>query len=208
MPLTLYVTREHHLNERSMASVVGSDPTTQVLVPDAAEGTLSNATTTEQKLVCGDGDSIVVMITPNKLDLAAYHEMVLDSSCGAVSSFVGITRDNFENKRVERLEYEAYIPMALEEMKKIGMQVRKRWPDVFRVVFVHRIGLVPVLEGSIAIYISSPHRKASLDAVQYSIDELKARVPIWKKEVYSSTHIGNQMECQWKQNAVQKRDNF
>ena len=122
MPLALYVTREHHLNERSMASVVGSDPTTQVLVPDAAEGTLSNATTTEQKLVCGDGDSIVVMITPNKLDLAAYHEMVLDSSCGAVSSFVGITRDNFENKRVERLEYEAYIPMALEEMKKVGIQ--------------------------------------------------------------------------------------
>ena len=59
LSLTLYVTREHHLNERSMASVVGSDPTTQVLVPDAAEGTLSNATTTEQKLVCGDGDSIV-----------------------------------------------------------------------------------------------------------------------------------------------------
>ena len=192
-----------------MAAVAQSGTSPGMQTSEVAEGSVSNATTTEQKLVCGDGDAIVVMVTPNKLDLAAYHEMVLDPTCGAVSSFVGITRNNFENKRVERLEYEAYVPMALEEMKKVGIQVKKRWPDVFRVVFAHRIGLVPVLEGSIAIYVSSPHRKASLDAVQFSIDELKARVPIWKKEVYSSKDIqGNRVESQWKQNAVQKRDHF
>ena len=74
-----------------MASVVADNCGGKKLVPGAPHGTDSNAITTEQKLVCGDSEH-VVMITPNKLDLAAYHEMVLDPSCGAVSSFVGITR--------------------------------------------------------------------------------------------------------------------
>ena len=147
-------------------------------------------------------EKIIAIISSNKLNINEYYQMVLDSSCGAVSSFIGTTRDNFNGKEVVRLEYEAYIPMALEEMKKIGLSVVKKWPDVFKIVFAHRIGIVPVLEGSIAIYISSPHRKSSLDAVQYSIDELKARVPIWKKEVYQNENDNSK----WKQNVVQKRD--
>ena len=153
--------------------------------------------------VCNN-NSVHSIITSNKLDISEYYNMVVDSSCGAISSFIGTTRDNFDGKEVVQLEYEAYIPMALEEMKKIGLSVMKKWPDIFKIVFAHRIGIVPVLEGSIAIYISSPHRKASLDAVQYSIDELKARVPIWKKEIYND----NESDNMWKKNPVQKRNDI
>ncbi|KAJ0173474.1 hypothetical protein K1T71_010623 [Dendrolimus kikuchii] len=107
-----------------------------------------------------------------------------NDSCGAVSIFVGTTRDNFEGKKVLRLEYEAYEPMALKAMKIICDDVRKKWPAVHSIAMYHRLGNVPCREASVVIAVSSPHRRESLDAVSYCIDQLKAVVPIWKKEVY------------------------
>jgi len=83
-----------------------------------------------------------------------------------------------------RLEYEAYEPMAIAEIKKICDQLRGKWA-IENIGVIHRLGLVPVKEASIVVAISSEHRRESLEAVHFAIDALKAAVPIWKKEVYA-----------------------
>ncbi|XP_059047983.1 molybdopterin synthase catalytic subunit isoform X2 [Achroia grisella] len=96
---------------------------------------------------------------------------------------------------VVRLEYEAYESMALKAMKAICDDVRSKWPPVHSIAIYHRLGNVPCREASVVIAVSSPHRRDSLDAVAYCIDQLKATVPIWKKEVYEGD------APVWKENA-------
>ena len=93
-----------------------------------------------------------------------------------------------------RLEYECYEEMALKEMRKICMEIRTRWP-VERISITHRLGLCPVCEASVAIAVSSAHRAEALEAVAYAINTLKAKVPIWKKEVYAGD-----AQPAWKEN--------
>jgi len=98
------------------------------------------------------------------------------------------------------LEYEAYESMAIEEMKKICIQVRGKW-QLGHIAVTHRLGTVPIGEASVVIAISSEHRKASLEAVQHTIDALKALVPIWKKEVYeSASEVSSSGDAEWKAN--------
>uniref|UniRef100_A0A2K5WIG3 Molybdopterin synthase catalytic subunit n=1 Tax=Macaca fascicularis TaxID=9541 RepID=A0A2K5WIG3_MACFA len=142
----------------------------------------------------------VINFTAEKLSVDEVSQLVMSPLCGAVSLFVGTTRNNFEGKKVISLEYEAYLPMAKNEVKKICSDIRQKWPVKHIAVF-HRLGLVPVSEASIIIAVSSAHRAASLEAVSYAIDTLKAKVPIWKKEIYeeSSSWKGNK-ECFWLSN--------
>ncbi|XP_034834152.1 molybdopterin synthase catalytic subunit [Maniola hyperantus] len=133
-------------------------------------------------------------LTPDKLSVEEVSDLVLDSRCGAVSVFVGITRDSFDGKKVVRLEYEAYDSMALKAMQSICDDVRDKWPDLHNIAMYHRLGCVPVKEASVVIAVSSPHRVDSLEAVSYCIDQLKASVPIWKKEVYED------QQPVWKEN--------
>jgi len=84
-------------------------------------------------------------------------------------------------KKVTRLEYEAYDSMAIKEMKKVCDEIREKWRSIKNIAIYHRLGLVQIQHSSIIIAISAPHRKESLDAVQYCIDRVKEKVPIWKK---------------------------
>lgn len=122
-------------------------------------------------------------ITPDRIDIEKASSLVTLPSCGAVSLFIGTTRDSFQGKKVKQLEYEAYESMAKKEMKKICDDIHAKW-KVGKVAIVHRVGVVPITEASVVIAVSSPHRKESLEAVQYAIDTLKQTVPIWKKEIY------------------------
>ncbi|CBN80090.1 conserved unknown protein [Ectocarpus siliculosus] len=97
-------------------------------------------------------------------------------------------------KKVVRLEYEGYVPMAELELKKICAQVRDRW-DILKIALVHRLGVTEVGEASVIIAVSSVHRKDSLEAVEFAINTLKATVPIWKLEVYEGD------SRVWKENA-------
>ncbi|EDO45567.1 predicted protein [Nematostella vectensis] len=135
----------------------------------------------------------VTVITPDVLHVEQVMALAQSPSAGAVSLFVGTTRDNFEGKNVVRLEYEAYIPMASSEMRKICKLAREKW-NIMKIAIYHRIGIVPIGEASVIIAVSSAHRKESLEAVSFIIDTLKATVPIWKKEIYE------QGEAQWKEN--------
>lgn len=130
--------------------------------------------------VCADD---LIELTGEPFEIGSLSRLVVRSNTGAVASFSGTTRDNFDGKRVLRLEYEAYEPMAVLEIRRICAAARARW-DLKVIAVTHRTGLVPIGEPSIEIAISSPHRRDALEAVHFAIDELKARVPIWKKEVY------------------------
>ena len=140
----------------------------------------------------------IIKFTSEKLSVDEVSQLVISPLCGTISLFVGTTRNNFEGKKVISLEYEAYLPMAENERRKICSDIRQKWPVKHIAVF-RRLGLVPVTEASIIIAVSSAHRAASLEAVSYAIGALKARVPIWKKEIYeeSSSSWKRNKECFW-----------
>jgi len=139
-----------------------------------------------------------VKLQREELNVAEIMELVTFPNCGAISNFIGITRDNFENKKVIKLEYEAYESMALKEMTNICKKIRLQW-NVEAVAIHHRIGEVPISKASVIIAVSSPHREESLKAVEYAINMLKTSVPIWKKEVYETgeTQWKENKECKW-----------
>ncbi len=116
-----------------------------------------------------------------------------DPAAGATVLFVGMTRDHNDGRSVERLEYEAYPGMAEKELQRIAEDAAARWP-VARVAVVHRTGVVPIGEASVAIAASSAHRADAFEAARYTIDRLKEVVPIWKKEFFEggAVWIGDQ----------------
>ncbi len=132
----------------------------------------------------GGGVDAVYLVTREAIDLAAVLAEVAHPGAGGLALFVGTTRDENDGRRVERLEYEAYDDMAASEMAAIGAEIRRRWP-VLGVALVHRIGVVPIEEASVAIAVAAPHREEAFAACRYGIDTLKAQVPIWKKEHYA-----------------------
>jgi molybdopterin adenylyltransferase len=140
---------------------------------------------------------IITGISRARLNVAGILESVEDPCCGAISSFVGTTRDTFQGKRVTKLEYEAYVPMAMKELRKLCDVAVGRW-DVHRMAIWHKTGECPVKEASVVIAVASPHRRAALEACAWAIDELKATVPIWKKEFFEGGEV-------WKENAESRR---
>ncbi|XP_065340421.1 molybdopterin synthase catalytic subunit isoform X2 [Cloeon dipterum] len=137
-----------------------------------------------------------VKLTYDKLSVEEATAAVTSPKCGAVSLFVGTTRDNFDEKKVVQLDYEAYDSMAVKVMKELCAEVRRKWA-VENIAIYHRLGTVPVCEASVVIAISSEHRTESLEAVQYTINTLKGQVPIWKKEVYDDQSCS---KPEWKAN--------
>lgn len=138
-------------------------------------------------------DFVEVVHTP--LDTQRCVDLVTHASAGAVSTFIGTTRDHFDGKKVVRLEYEGYVPMAIAELRKICEQMREQWPGIVGIAMFHRLGVVEVKQASVVIAVSSPHRREALEACAFAIDTLKATVPIWKSEQYEGD------ARVWKENA-------
>lgn len=128
------------------------------------------------------------------IDTAACLARVAHPSAGAALLFTGTTRDTHRGERVLRLEYEAFEAMAGPEMARIFARCRERFGDpqgthperALRMLCVHRTGTVAVGEVSVAIAVASPHRAAAFEACRFLIDELKASLPVWKKEFLES----------------------
>ena len=139
-------------------------------------------------------EEIRVELSHSALHLQEIVDWTSAADCGAIVSFIGTTRDNFEGKKVIHLEYEAYEPMAKKQMFALGQQAKQKWPEVRKIALSHRLGVVPVTESSVIIVASSPHRTEALECVHWAIDQLKAVVPIWKNEVYQD---GDRI---WKEN--------
>jgi len=125
-----------------------------------------------------------IRISPDPLDPAALVSRVRSDADGAVILFVGTVRDHNEGRSVEHLEYEAYAEMAERELAEIADEAVERW-KVGDVAVEHRTGLLRIGEASVAIAVASAHRDAAYSASRYIIEELKKRVPIWKREGYT-----------------------
>ncbi len=117
------------------------------------------------------------------IDVARLASQVLAPGNGAVASFVGLVRNHHQGRAVERLEYSAYEPMAEEVINQIVAEATGRWRAA--VAVEHRLGTLEVGEVAVAVVAASPHRGEAFDACRYVIEELKKRVPIWKKEHYA-----------------------
>lgn len=108
-------------------------------------------------------------------------EVVRRPGSGGLVTFIGSVREVSEGKKVRRLEYEAYEPMALEKLQQVVDEARERWP-VQAMAVQHRLGTLAIGEDAVIIAVSCPHRAEAFAACQYAIDRLKEIVPIWKKE--------------------------
>jgi molybdopterin synthase catalytic subunit len=127
----------------------------------------------------------LILITDNAIDLSKILIDVSDNSAGAITLFVGSVRDHDSRGHVSALFYEAYKKMAENMMTEIEKEVLHKW-NIIKFSATHRIGTLKVSEISVAVAVSSEHRKEAFEACKYGIDNIKTRVPIWKKE-YSGT---------------------
>lgn len=131
---------------------------------------------------------IDIQIFDTPLDPQACLERVLRDDAGGIVTFIGTVRNHTQGKRVLRLAFEAYTPMAVSEMRKIAETACEQWP-VLQIVIHHRVGTLTVGEIPVVIAVSCAHRNAAFEACQYAIDTLKQTVPIWKKEYFDDGQV-------------------
>ena len=125
----------------------------------------------------------MIEITHRRLDPEQVTQQDKQDTNGAVVTFLGATRDNFEGKRVLKLEYEAFEEMALKKLEEIRQEIMAEF-GIEDIAIAHRIGPVDIGEISLVVAVASPHRKEAFFACHKLVDRLKETVPIWKKEVY------------------------
>ena len=125
-------------------------------------------------------DSFAITFAP--LSLEEVYALADAPGNGAVVVMSGTVRNKTDGKSVVALEYQAYESMGLLVFGQITADIRKRWPDVNRVVIHHRIGRLEIGEISVLVAVGCPHRSEAFEACRYAIDTLKHNAPIWKKE--------------------------
>ena len=124
-------------------------------------------------------------ISAKEIDLRAFRERLQDRSCGAYVQFDGWVRDHNEGQKVLRLEYEVYEAMAVKEGLRIIEEAQEKF-GVRNAFAIHRSGLMELCDVAVVVGVSSAHRAEAFDACRYIIDQVKTRLPIWKKEYYES----------------------
>jgi MoaE-MoaD fusion protein len=139
-----------------------------------------------------EGDEVAVIppvsggafrLVEGPIDLGTVIAEVEDEQAGAIATFEGTVRRQSRGRTVIALEYEAYGGMAEKVMAEIADEVKARY-ELREVAVTHRVGRCDIGEVSVAIAVSAPHRHDALSACRDVIDELKERVPLWKKELY------------------------
>lgn len=131
-----------------------------------------------------DGDNWLGL-TDGELPIGTIYDWCVRPDCGAVVLFSGTVRDHAEDRTdVQYLEYEAYDEMVVPKLDEIAAETRARWPDVGRLVLIHRIGRLELGESSVVVCASAPHRPDAFAAARFAIDALKVSVPVWKREVW------------------------
>lgn len=131
---------------------------------------------------------IDIQLKDTPLSTTECSDLVASPSTGGTVLFVGTVRNHTKGKAVVRLEFEAYAPMAVSEMRKIAAEAKSRW-SADKIVIHHRIGVLAIGEIAVIIAVATPHRKAAFEACQYAIDTLKETVPIWKKEIFEDGEV-------------------
>jgi molybdopterin synthase catalytic subunit len=123
-------------------------------------------------------------IATDSIDRDSFRASLTNVSCGACVVFEGWVRDHNEGRRVLRLAYEVYEPLAIKEGKVILAEAFDRF-EIQEISAIHRHGELALSEPAVVVGVSSAHRDAAFQACRFVIDEVKARLPIWKKEYYA-----------------------
>ncbi|HEX3142391.1 MAG TPA: molybdenum cofactor biosynthesis protein MoaE [Pyrinomonadaceae bacterium] len=140
-----------------------------------------------QTSVC-DSSRDFFELTTDSIDVGAIARRVILPECGATVTLDGYAREWTKGRRTLYLVYEAYAPMAISELKKLGAQAHEKF-DIAHLGIVHRTGRLEIGETSVVISVSAPHRRAAFEACEWAIRELKRTVPIWKKEVFEDGEV-------------------
>ncbi|MFY1635401.1 molybdenum cofactor biosynthesis protein MoaE [Solwaraspora sp. WMMB335] len=129
------------------------------------------------------GRLALVSVSAEPLDLAAHEAAVTDRRAGAVVSFQGVVRDHDHGRAVTGLEYEGH-PSAEQVLREVAAEVAAD-PAVYGVAVSHRLGVLAIGEVALVAAVSTAHRAAAFAACARLVDEAKARLPIWKRQVFA-----------------------
>lgn len=131
----------------------------------------------------------MIEVTGSALDTADLQRSLANPAAGGYCAFEGWVRNENEGQVVERLEYEAYEPLVIAEGQKVLAEAKERF-GYLEARCVHRVGLLELGECAVWIGVASAHRDEAFKACRYIIDEIKVRLPIWKKEHYANGDSG------------------
>jgi molybdopterin synthase catalytic subunit len=141
-----------------------------------------------QTSVCGSDAHDFFELTTDRIDVGAVARRVVLPACGATVTLDGYAREWTRGRRTLYLVYEAYEPMAVREMKRLGQQAHEKF-EIAHIGIVHRTGRLEIGETSVVIAVSAPHRREAFAACEWAIRELKRTVPIWKKEFFEDGEV-------------------
>ena len=127
---------------------------------------------------------ISALLVESRIDSGKLVGAVADNATGATILFLGTVRDTHEGRSVLGMDYSAYVPMAEKLLREICNEAAGRF-DAQHNALEHRTGALELGDVSVAIAVSHEHRAPAFDAARYIIEELKKRVPIWKREHYT-----------------------
>jgi molybdopterin synthase catalytic subunit len=131
--------------------------------------------------------SATPFLTDQSIDPASLLASVSGADRGGVVSFLGLVRNHNAGRAVDRLEYSAYSAMAETECAAIVREAEQNWP--VRLALRHRVGQLRIGEVAVAVVAAAAHRGEAFEACRYAIEQLKRRVPIWKKEHYADGSV-------------------
>jgi len=182
-------------SERDVDAVTVGDVWAALGLGDEPEGLLYavNKAYAERTRALAEGDEVALippvsggafLLSDEPLSLDRAVDEVRDERAGAIATFTGTTRAVSRGRDVVHLDYEAYEGMAEQVMAEIARELEERY-ELCAVAVHHRTGRVVIGETSVVIAVSAPHRSDALAACRDAIDQLKERVPLWKKEVYA-----------------------
>lgn len=134
-------------------------------------------------MTTGSPGVVLVEVCDRTLDLAAHERAVAEARAGAVVSFQGVVRDHDHGRGVTLLEYEGH-PSAAEVLREVAAELAAD-PDVYAVAVSHRIGVLRIGDVALVAAVSTAHRAAAFAACARLVDETKARLPVWKRQVFT-----------------------
>ena len=127
---------------------------------------------------------MLIRVTPERLDPEAAIEAVRRDEAGAVDLFLGVVRNENRGRAVDHLVYDAYPTMAEKTMRELAEAAAERF-GLSGVAVLHRTGQLAIGETSLLVAVSAAHREATFEAGRWLVNEVKRRVPVWKKEVWA-----------------------
>jgi molybdopterin synthase catalytic subunit len=142
----------------------------------------------EDEPASADGAQDFFELTTEPIDVGEVARRVVPRRCGATVTLDGYAREWTKGKQTLYLVYEAYAPMALAELRRLGAEAHARF-GIEHIGVVHRTGRTEIGETSVVISVSAPHRRAAFEACEWAIHELKRTVPIWKKEFFEDGSV-------------------